>query len=145
MEYYDKSYDRVSTKNERPLRRINRIFHKVTTTDDPIIRQASFATRKYFDICQKTLWFLEFCIVLWIINNYILIIQCFVSKLHNVLLFILIYFSKCHLWYFVYILKRTAVMMNFSTDLKLWWVVYMSSKKYWTAVIFFKQSNGDYF
>ncbi|KAL4240694.1 Eukaryotic translation initiation factor 3 subunit D [Mactra antiquata] len=39
MEYYDKSYDRVSTKNERPLKRINRIFHKVTTTDDPIIRQ----------------------------------------------------------------------------------------------------------
>jgi hypothetical protein len=39
MEYYDKSYDRVSTKNERPLKRINRIFHKVTTTDDPMIRQ----------------------------------------------------------------------------------------------------------
>lgn len=39
MEYYDKSYDRVTTKNERPLKRINRIFHKVTTTDDPMIRQ----------------------------------------------------------------------------------------------------------
>lgn len=39
MEFYDKSYDRVTTKNERPLKRINRIFHKVTTTDDPIIRQ----------------------------------------------------------------------------------------------------------
>ncbi|KAL3876087.1 hypothetical protein ACJMK2_033968 [Sinanodonta woodiana] len=39
MEYYDKTYDRVSTKNEKPLKRINRIFHKVTTTDDPIIRQ----------------------------------------------------------------------------------------------------------
>ena len=41
MEFYDKSYDRVTTKNERPLKRINRIFHKVTTTDDPIIRQVS--------------------------------------------------------------------------------------------------------
>lgn len=39
MEYYDKTYDRVTTKNEKKLRRINRIFHKVTTTDDPIIRQ----------------------------------------------------------------------------------------------------------
>ncbi|XP_071106737.1 eukaryotic translation initiation factor 3 subunit D-like [Haliotis cracherodii] len=39
MEYYDKTYDRVTTKNEKRLKRINRIFHKVTTTDDPIIRQ----------------------------------------------------------------------------------------------------------
>jgi translation initiation factor 3 subunit D len=41
MEYYDKSYDRVTTKNEKKLKRIDRIFHKVTTTDDPIIRQVS--------------------------------------------------------------------------------------------------------
>ncbi|KAK7113603.1 eukaryotic translation initiation factor 3 subunit D-like isoform X1 [Littorina saxatilis] len=39
MEVYDKTYDRVTTKNEKKLKRINRIFHKVTTTDDPIIRQ----------------------------------------------------------------------------------------------------------
>jgi len=39
MEVYDKSYDRVTTKSEKKLKRINRIFHKVTTTDDPIIRQ----------------------------------------------------------------------------------------------------------
>ncbi|GIX70365.1 eukaryotic translation initiation factor 3 subunit D [Caerostris extrusa] len=39
VEYYDKSYDRVTCKSEKPLQRINRIFHKVTTTDDPIIRQ----------------------------------------------------------------------------------------------------------
>lgn len=43
MEYYDKTYDRVTTKNERPLKRINRIFHKVTTTDDPMIRQVCYA------------------------------------------------------------------------------------------------------
>ncbi|KAH7640001.1 hypothetical protein HUG17_4034 [Dermatophagoides farinae] len=41
MEYYDKSYDRINCKVERPLQRINRIFHKVTTTDDPIIRKLS--------------------------------------------------------------------------------------------------------
>ncbi|XP_025081962.1 LOW QUALITY PROTEIN: eukaryotic translation initiation factor 3 subunit D-like [Pomacea canaliculata] len=39
METYDKSYDRITTKNEKRLKRINRIFHKVTTTDDPIIRE----------------------------------------------------------------------------------------------------------
>merc|ERR1712025_359169 len=39
LEFYDKSYDRVNVKNERPLRRIDRIFHTVTTTDDPVIRK----------------------------------------------------------------------------------------------------------
>jgi len=39
LEYYDKAYDRVTVKDEKRLMRINRIFHKVTTTDDPIIRQ----------------------------------------------------------------------------------------------------------
>ncbi|CAH1795586.1 unnamed protein product [Owenia fusiformis] len=39
LEFYEKNYDRVTTKNEKRLRRINRIFHKVTTTDDPVIRR----------------------------------------------------------------------------------------------------------
>ena len=39
LEFYDKSYDRITTKNEVPLVGVNRIFHKVTTTDDPIIRK----------------------------------------------------------------------------------------------------------
>ena len=39
MEYYDKTYDRINVKSERPLKRIDRIFHTVTTTDDPIIRK----------------------------------------------------------------------------------------------------------
>ncbi|XP_046863496.1 eukaryotic translation initiation factor 3 subunit D-like [Xenia sp. Carnegie-2017] len=38
LEYYDKAYDRVNIKNEVPLALQNRIFHKVTTTDDPVIR-----------------------------------------------------------------------------------------------------------
>ncbi|XP_065826633.1 eukaryotic translation initiation factor 3 subunit D-like isoform X2 [Oscarella lobularis] len=46
MGFYDKSYDRVNTKNEKPLRGINRIFHKVTTSDDPVIPELS---QKYKD------------------------------------------------------------------------------------------------
>ena len=30
---------RVNVKNEKPMQRIDRIFHTVTTTDDPIIRK----------------------------------------------------------------------------------------------------------
>ena len=39
MEHYDKLYDRITTKNERPLEANSRTFHRVTTTDDPIIRK----------------------------------------------------------------------------------------------------------
>lgn len=41
VEYYDKSYNNLTTKNERKLQRIERPFYTVTTTDDPIIRQLS--------------------------------------------------------------------------------------------------------
>jgi translation initiation factor 3 subunit D len=39
LEYYDKTYEKVNVKAEKPLQRIDRIFHTVTTTDDPIIRK----------------------------------------------------------------------------------------------------------
>jgi translation initiation factor 3 subunit D len=39
LEYYDKSYDRINTKSSVKLKKINRVYHKVTTTDDPVIRQ----------------------------------------------------------------------------------------------------------
>ncbi|KAF0719939.1 eukaryotic translation initiation factor 3 subunit D-like isoform X2 [Aphis craccivora] len=39
LEYYDKSYDRINVKNEKPLQRVDRLFHTVTTTDDPVIRK----------------------------------------------------------------------------------------------------------
>ena len=42
MEHYDKSYDRVTTRNERRLQRINRVIHTVTTTQDPIIRKVQY-------------------------------------------------------------------------------------------------------
>lgn len=38
LEYYDKAYDRINVKNEKVLQGVDRIFHTVTTTDDPIIR-----------------------------------------------------------------------------------------------------------
>ena len=46
LEYYDKAFDRVTTRNERSLKSIKRIFHTVTTTDDPVIRkvQAQIST-----------------------------------------------------------------------------------------------------
>merc|ERR1719242_2402854 len=34
-----KIWDRVNVKNEKTLQRIDRIFHTVTTTDDPVIRK----------------------------------------------------------------------------------------------------------
>ncbi|XP_059658988.1 eukaryotic translation initiation factor 3 subunit D-like [Cornus florida] len=40
LESYDRSYDRVTPRNERRLERFkNRNFFKVTTTDDPVIRR----------------------------------------------------------------------------------------------------------
>ncbi|KAK9989969.1 hypothetical protein SO802_024954 [Lithocarpus litseifolius] len=40
LEFYDRSFDRITPKNERRLERFkNRNFFKVTTTDDPVIRR----------------------------------------------------------------------------------------------------------
>uniref|UniRef100_A0A4W6E285 Eukaryotic translation initiation factor 3 subunit D n=1 Tax=Lates calcarifer TaxID=8187 RepID=A0A4W6E285_LATCA len=39
LEFYDKAFDRITTRNEKPLKSIKRIFHTVTTTDDPVIRK----------------------------------------------------------------------------------------------------------
>ncbi|KAJ7055016.1 eukaryotic translation initiation factor 3 subunit D [Mycena amicta] len=35
---YDKTYDRITTKNERPLQLVDRIRYNTTTSDDPIIQ-----------------------------------------------------------------------------------------------------------
>ncbi|CAF0787536.1 unnamed protein product [Rotaria sp. Silwood1] len=39
LEYYDKRYDRITTKSEKKLIMVNRLIHKITTTKDPVIRQ----------------------------------------------------------------------------------------------------------
>lgn len=43
LEYYDKSFDRVTPKTERPLKKTTRAFRSVTTSDDPVIRRAPLA------------------------------------------------------------------------------------------------------
>jgi hypothetical protein len=36
---YDKTYDRVTTKTERPLQPLDRMKYNPTTSDDPVIQQ----------------------------------------------------------------------------------------------------------
>ena len=36
---YDKTYDRVTTKTERPLQLVDRIKYNTTTTDDPVMQE----------------------------------------------------------------------------------------------------------
>ncbi|CEG78783.1 Putative Eukaryotic translation initiation factor 3 subunit D [Rhizopus microsporus] len=36
---YDKAYDRVNTKNEKPLQHIERIKYDSMTTEDPVIQK----------------------------------------------------------------------------------------------------------
>ena len=38
LQYYEKSYDRVTPRTEKPLQRTRKVFKSVTTSDDPIIR-----------------------------------------------------------------------------------------------------------
>ena len=38
---YDKSYDRITTKTERPLQLVDRIKYNTTTSDDPVIQQVN--------------------------------------------------------------------------------------------------------
>lgn len=38
---YEKTYDRVTTKTERPLQLVDRIKYNTTTSDDPVIQQVS--------------------------------------------------------------------------------------------------------
>ena len=41
LEYFDKAFDRVTPKTEKPLRKTRRAFRNVTTSDDPVIRQGA--------------------------------------------------------------------------------------------------------
>lgn len=46
LEYYDKTYDRISTKintSVNKFKKINRVYHNVTTSDDPVIRMVRLA------------------------------------------------------------------------------------------------------
>ncbi|XP_065899639.1 eukaryotic translation initiation factor 3 subunit D-like [Dysidea avara] len=39
LEYYNRQFDKVTVKNTAPLQKFKRVFHKVTTTDDPYIEK----------------------------------------------------------------------------------------------------------
>jgi translation initiation factor 3 subunit D len=41
---YDKSYDRITTKTEKPLQLVDRIKYNTTTSDDPVIQQVKIQT-----------------------------------------------------------------------------------------------------
>ena len=75
MEYYDKQYDRVTTKNEKRMKRIDRVFHKVTTTDDPIIRQVP-AIFFFYQTCFIWLQDLKCCSTKFDMINPIVIFWC---------------------------------------------------------------------
>lgn len=60
LEYYDKAYDRVNIKTEVPLAMVNRVFHKVTTTDDPVIRKVS---KKRNTLMLKHSMALKYCLI----------------------------------------------------------------------------------
>ncbi|KAI9204306.1 putative eukaryotic translation initiation factor 3 subunit 7 [Polychytrium aggregatum] len=44
LHYYDKSYDRVTVKADRKLHSIDRIYHNVTTSDDPVLQKIAQET-----------------------------------------------------------------------------------------------------
>eukprot|EP01135_Chromosphaera_perkinsii_P006193 Nk52_evm10s442 gene=Nk52_evmTU10s442 len=48
LEYYDKSYDRTTTKNVKNLQEVDRVFPRVTTSEDPVLRK--FAQEKVGNI-----------------------------------------------------------------------------------------------
>lgn len=41
IQSYDKAFDRITTRLEKPLEIIGRARYNVTTSDDPVIAQAS--------------------------------------------------------------------------------------------------------
>lgn len=43
LEFYDKSFDRLTAKSEKPLEKNDKAFYKVTTTEDPVIQQLVLA------------------------------------------------------------------------------------------------------
>ncbi|KAI1293573.1 Eukaryotic translation initiation factor 3 subunit D [Halotydeus destructor] len=67
VEFYDKTYDRVTTRNEKRLLRVDRLSHKVTTTDDPILRQLSKSSGNVFatDVIISTLMCATRSVISW--------------------------------------------------------------------------------
>ena len=51
LEYFDKRYDRITTKTEKKLTMVNRLIHKITTTKDPVIRQVGHRQSPSIEVC----------------------------------------------------------------------------------------------
>lgn len=46
---YDKTFDRITTKTEKPLQQLDRIKYNTTTSDDPVIQQVCFTVLDLID------------------------------------------------------------------------------------------------
>ena len=47
VQAYDKAFDRVNTRTEKPLEILDRVRYNATTSEDPIISQASWPCCQY--------------------------------------------------------------------------------------------------
>lgn len=50
MFYADKTFERISTKFEKPLQLVDRTFHNLTTSDDPILQKVK-TNKKIISFC----------------------------------------------------------------------------------------------
>ena len=48
LEFYDKAFDRITTKNPQKLRKTDKIFHTLSTSDDPVIRKVDLIILLFF-------------------------------------------------------------------------------------------------
>lgn len=55
LEYYDKSYDRITPKTDKALKKTPRAFRSVTTSDDPVIRPVPVASCPTY-LALHSLW-----------------------------------------------------------------------------------------
>jgi hypothetical protein len=53
---YNKAYDRITTKTERPLQPVDRIKYNTTTSDDPIIQQVRMTIVKDLSFFLFLFW-----------------------------------------------------------------------------------------
>ena len=98
MEYYDKANDRINTRINtatNKLKRINRVYHTVTTTDDPVIRSLAKSEGNVFatDSIIATLMCCSRSVYPWdiVVSVYILFLLFFILILN---LFLPIYLKK---------------------------------------------------
>jgi translation initiation factor 3 subunit D len=50
LQGYDKVFDRINTRNEKPLEILDRVRYNASASDDPIIAQVSYILRNCADM-----------------------------------------------------------------------------------------------